>query len=104
MSNASRSRGRSRELRYAEYLEETDGGLARRFESGCFDIVWLRLGERPALIQVKSTVTPYSHFLPADRLRAKEQAAAAGADAFLLWWPKNVGVSKAVLIPSSEWP
>lgn len=103
-ATASRRRGRGRELQYARHLEETEGGLARRFESGCFDIVWLRPGERPALIQCKSTVSPYAHFLPEDRAAAVEQAVAAGADAFLLWWPKGKSVRDARLIPADEWP
>jgi hypothetical protein len=100
-------RGRDRELRYAEYLEKTEGGLARRFESGCFDIVWLRPDEPTSLIQMKSTLTPYAHFGPKDRQEAHQQAWQAGVEDdfyWLVWWPKGVGISKAKVIPSWEWP
>jgi hypothetical protein len=96
-------RGRDRELRYAEYLEKTEGGLARRFESGCFDIVHLKRGVA-ILFQVKSTLTPYAHFGPKDRQEALEQAEQAGVTCALVWWPKGVGLSKAKVIPSWEWP
>ena len=104
MSNASRTRGRARELRYAEHLEEAEGGLARRFESGCFDIVWLRLGHRPALIQVKSTVTPWAHFGPAARAKALAQAEQADAEPVLVWWPKGRNILQAEWIPATDWP
>jgi hypothetical protein len=103
-ATASRRRGRQRELRYAEHLEERYGGLARRFESGCFDIVWLRPGQRPALVQMKSTVTPYAHFGPDERAAAVEQAEQAGAEAVLVWWPKGKSLRSAEWIPASEWP
>jgi hypothetical protein len=100
-----RARGRDRELRYAEHLEKTEGGLARRFESGCFDIVWLRRGKPPTLIQVKSTAGgPWERFGPSARSQALVQAYSAGADALLVHWPKGVGLSKAKVIPSWEWP
>ena len=102
--NASRRLGRQRELRYAEHLEQNVGGLARRFESGSFDIVWLRPGERPLLIQCKSTTTPWKTFGPVERAAAVEQAGLAGADAALLWWPAYRSVRDAQLIPAVEWP
>jgi hypothetical protein len=99
-----RRRGRDRELRFAEYLQEKHGGLAFRMETGCFDIGWLKAECKPILIQSKSTLTPYAHFGPEARRAALEQAARAGAIAWLLWWPKGWGITKAQIIPSTEWP
>jgi hypothetical protein len=104
VSSNGRSRGRARELRYAEYLEQTRGGMARRFESGCFDIVWMQ-PDLTTLIQVKSTSAGAFHsFGPAKRQEAREQAALAGAEAVLVWWPKGRNAAGAEWIASSEWP
>lgn len=69
---------------------------------GCADVVALRDGERPRLIEVKSTSAgPYAGFVPADRADLSFAAKMAGAEAWLVWWPKR---SKPVWIPESEWP
>lgn len=68
---------------------------------GVADVVALKKGHTPHMIESKSTLTPYSHFLPADRQRLSVAAAAAGAEAWLVWWPKH---GKLKAIPESEWP
>lgn len=69
---------------------------------GCADVIALRDGSRPRLIEVKSTAGgPYEHFGPKSRARLSLAARIAGADAFLAWWP-----SRGTLrwIPETEWP
>lgn len=100
-ATASRSRGRQRELLYLAKLI-SEGWVAYRVD-GAGDIVAGKDGTT-MLIQCKSTVSPYAHFLPADRQRVKLEAEVSGWQAFLLWWPRGVGIDKARLIPSSEWP
>lgn len=98
---ASRRRGRQRELSYVQKLTD-EGWVAYRVD-GAGDIVAGRAGYT-MLIQCKSTRHPYDHFLPADRARLSEEARRSGWRAFLLWWPKGTGVSKAQLIPECDWP
>lgn len=101
-ASASRSRGRSRELRYIAHLRDDKGWTAYRVD-GAGDIVAGKDGVT-LLIQVKSTLTPYAHFLPADRQRLREDADRAGWFAALLWWPKGRGLERAELIPEHDWP
>ena len=71
-------------------LLEQEGWLAFRAPAslGCADVVALRAGDRPRLIEVKSIVTnPYEGFRRPDRARLSAAALQAGADAFLAWWP-----------------
>jgi hypothetical protein len=57
------------------------------------------------LIQVKSTAGgPYERFGPEKRGEARAQAALAGADAWLVHWPKGDGLKKARVIVVDEWP
>ena len=52
------------------------------------DLVALRVGHKPFVIQVKGDVAgPYAHFGPAARQALREDAARAGALALLLWRP-----------------
>jgi hypothetical protein len=53
------------------------------------------------LVEVKSTVRPFSHFGPAARESMKAVADLAGATAWLAHWPKN---GELRWIPESEWP
>lgn len=69
---------------------------------GVADVVALKAGEEPLMIEVKSTTAgPYAGFGPADREALSEMAAAAGAKAFLVWWPKR---KPPKWIPEDEWP
>lgn len=99
--NASRKRGRSRELAWIDKRRQ-EGWVAYRVD-GCGDIVE-GLGGITNLVQVKSTVTPYAHFPPADRQALRQEAERSGWNAFLLWWPKGRGIERAELIPSEDWP
>jgi len=68
---------------------------------GVADVVALKLGKKPRMYESKSTLTPYAHFLPADRFALRAAAAMAGAEAILYWHPSR---GKPKEIPSSEWP
>lgn len=69
---------------------------------GVADVVALRAGEKPKLIESKSTAAgPYSHFGPADRNGLSIAAAIAGATAWLAWWPPR---GELRWIPEEEWP
>lgn len=96
-------RGHQRERAVRDKLLKEDWLAFRAPASlGVADVVALRDGSRPRLIEVKSTAKgPYEHFGPADRERLSFAARLAGADALLAWWP-----SRGVLrwIPENEWP
>lgn len=95
-------RGIDRERLVAEYLRDRDWMVVRAAGSfGPADLVALRAGSRPLLVEVKSTISPYSHFPPADRARMKQAAELAGADATLAWWPSR---GSLVFFDSSAWP
>ena len=69
---------------------------------GCADLVALKDGKRPLLVEVKSSAAgPYAHFGPAARKRLTETAELAGADAVLAWWPPR---GKLLWIDSSAFP
>lgn len=95
-------RGHDRERRVVDVLRDEDWFAFRAPGSlGVADVVALREGSRPRLIEVKSTLSPYSHFLPADRKRLSEAAKLCGADALLAWWPAR---GKLRWIAEEEWP
>jgi Holliday junction resolvase len=97
------SRGHDRERAVKAYSIERDWLAFRAPASlGVADVIALKDGERPHLIEVKSTAQgPYEHFGPADRHRLSLAAHMAGAVAVLAWWPSR---GKLVFIPESEWP
>lgn len=102
MSNVSRGHGREREL---VKLLRADGWFAMRAPAslGVVDVLAMRLGDRPRMIEVKSTLGgPYEHFGPADRAELLKAAALAGAAAELCWWPPDGKGPR--FIPSAEWP
>lgn len=103
MTAAGRRRGTERERAVRLHLANDDWLAFRAPASlGCADVVALKDGKKPLLIEVKSTAQgPYEGFGPADRERLRAAAHMAGADAVLAWWPKN-GTLR--MIPSNEWP
>lgn len=82
-------------------LDEGYFALRAPASLGVADVVALKAGEEPMMIEVKSTTTPFAHFGPADREALSEMAATAGARAFLVWWPKR---KQPKWIPEDEWP
>lgn len=94
--------GRARERLVADKLRADDWVVVKGTTYGTCDLVALRDGSRPRLIEVKSTAGgPYERFSPADRAGLLAEAVRAGADAYLAWWPPR---GKLRLIHSSEWP
>jgi Holliday junction resolvase len=98
-----RRRGTQRELAVRDWLRDRNWLAFRAPASlGVADVVALRDGSRPRLVEVKSTVAgPYHGFLPADRERLRLAAELGGADAFLAWWPPH---GELRWIHSNEWP
>jgi Holliday junction resolvase len=95
-------RGRSRELRVADVLR-LEGWVAYRVpQPSAADVVALKAGHAPLLVQVKSTSgSAYERFGPADRRALAHEAIAAGADAALAWWPKG---GPLTIIYGADWP
>ena len=96
-------RGIDRERKVRDLLANDDWLAFRAPASlGCADVIALRAGSRPRLIEVKSTHRgPYHSFGPEDRRKLKLAAELAGATAELCWWPPR---AKPRFIDSSEWP
>lgn len=97
------SRGIQRERQVRRELEAEDWWVTRAAGSlGDADLVALKAGHRPRLIEVKSSAQgPYEHFRPKDRADILFAAEVAGAVAELAWWPPR---GKLRWIPSAEWP
>ena len=95
-----RARGRARELQVVAYYQ-AHGFYVARLARGVADVVALKAGCIPQLVQVKSTSRPYERFGPTDREALRHAAVAAGAEAVLVWWPKGKFLT---LIPSEQWP
>ncbi len=97
------SRGINRERQVRAVLEAEDWWTARAAGSlGDADVIALKDGRRPLMVEVKSTAAgPYSHFLPKDRADLSFAAELAGATPLLAWWPPR---GKLHWIAESEWP
>lgn len=103
MAKADSQRGIQRERDLVSRLKE-EGWFAMRAPAslGVADVVALKAGERPRMVEVKSTSAgAYAGFGPADREALSEVAAAADADAYLVWWPKR---KPPKWIPEDDWP
>lgn len=96
-------RGIDRERKVRDWLQERDWWVCRAAGSlGDADLIALKHGHRPLMVEVKSTAQgPYEHFGPQDRRNLLFAAEMAGADAELAWWPPR---GQLRFIPSSEWP
>jgi Holliday junction resolvase len=96
-------RGIDRERLLKARLEGEDWFVARAAGSlGDADLVALKVGKRPRLIEVKSTAAgPFHSFGPKDRAALLLAAEIAGADPYLVWWPPR---RDPVWIPSHQWP
>lgn len=97
------ARGIQRERAVRDQLANDDWLAFRAPASlGVADVVALKDGRRPRLVEVKSTAGgPYERFGPADRRRLSLAGKLAGADCYLAWWP-----SRGTLrwIHETEWP
>lgn len=103
MTGRSRRFGTRRERQVRDLLAKQDWVAFRAPASlGCADVIALRDGSRPRLIECKGTERgPYHGFPPAARRRLQATAQLAGADALLAWWPPR-GTLR--WIPAHEWP
>jgi Holliday junction resolvase len=94
--------GRQRERQVADKLRSDDWVVVKGTTYGTADLVALRVGSVPMLIEVKSTAGgPYERFGPVDRADLLAESVRAGARAVLAWWPPR---GKLRLISSEEWP
>ncbi len=86
-----------------DVLLSQDYWVARAAGSlGDADLVALKDGERPKLIEVKSTAAgPFHSFGPKDRADLRFAAKVAGASCVLAWWPPR---GKLTWIEESAWP
>lgn len=96
------SRGHDRERAVRDWFIQRDWLAFRAPASlGVADVIALRDGCRPRLVEVKSTTSPYAHFGPADRADLLAAAKLAGAVPLLAWWPSR---GKLRFIHADEWP
>lgn len=101
MSTASKGHGRERQLKKQM---EADGWIVFRAPAslGVCDLMALRSGETPLMIEVKSNDgNAWMHFRWRDRADLLEAAVQAGADAWLVHWPSR---QQPRWIHSSDWP
>jgi Holliday junction resolvase len=101
------SRGHDRERDVRRLLESDDWWVSRAAGSlGDADLIAMKAGQRPRLVEVKSTAGgPYEHFGPKDREALLFAADLAGADPWLVWWPPARGRKTLPRwIHPSEWP
>lgn len=96
-------RGIQRERAVKAWLQERDWLVVRAAGSlGGVDLVALKDGQRPMLVEVKSTASgPFDHFRPAERAALLLAAEMAGGVAVLAWWPPR---GKLRLFGPEEWP
>ena len=97
------SRGTTRERQVRHQLEH-DGWLVIRAAGslGICDLVALKAGESPRLVEVKSDVrSPFNNFLPARRRELAQAAERAGGEAWLCWWPPR---KTPQWIAADAWP
>ncbi len=85
-------------------LLDADGWTvaSRRHLAGPGDVLATKDGERPRLIEVKCTRTPYEHFRREDRLELRDFAAERGLVAELAWWAPRARAHR--LIDEAQWP
>jgi Holliday junction resolvase len=95
--------GHDRERKLAAQLGEDNWFVMRAAGSlGVADLVCLKAGRQPMMLEVKATSRgPFSGFPPADRRELLARAEQAGARAFLVHWPKH---GKPTWYAPPEWP
>jgi hypothetical protein len=97
-------RGNTKEVRTAEWLE-ADGWTvgSRRHIAGPGDLLAIKDGERPRLIEVKAgRGSPYENFRRPDRMELREFAFWRGLVPELAWWPLRA--REPQFIDETAWP
>lgn len=103
MTKRGQAFGHNRE-RKIKALLETEGWFVIRAPGslGFADLVALKAGETPRMIEVKGTTAgPYAGFGPVSRTLLSKAAKQAGAIAELAYWPAHKTLQ---WIAESEWP
>lgn len=100
------SHGAARERKVATEQRE-DGWIVKGTGDahGAVDQIHLKKGETPRCVQVKGSSAkrgPYADFPPEDREILLQEAAKAGAEAWLAWSPPDRKPTR--WIPPIEWP
>jgi Holliday junction resolvase len=97
------SRGHDRERAIRKLMRDEGWVVLRAAGSlGVVDLVALRAGMVPRLVEIKSTAGgPYERFGPRERAQLSAAARQAGAEAWLAWWPPRRPLR---WIPESAWP
>lgn len=97
------SRGTTRERQVRKRLEAEGWVCVRAAGSlGPVDLVIMRCGWTPRLVQIKSDARgPYQNFRPNDRRELAALALRAGATAWLIHWPPR---GEMVWRAAHEWP
>lgn len=95
--------GCKRERQVRQALEAQGWWVARAAGSlGDADLVALKTGETPRLLEVKANEgSPYKTFSRERRMQLRLAARRAGAVAELVHWPSR---ANPVFIPEDEWP
>jgi len=96
--------GHNRERQLADRLRKEEGWYVFRSAGslGVADLIAMHKGRATRFIEVKATKAgPFAGFGPSDRADLLEAAEMAGAQAWLVWWPKY---GKPKWIPPGEWP
>lgn len=69
---------------------------------GAFDLIALKAGERPKVVEVKAGPSRYGNYPPRERAETIAAALQAGADALLAHWKPRA--REPDLIHSDDWP
>lgn len=94
--------GRERERQVAKRLTADGWVVLKGTTYGVADLAAMKAGERPMLVEVKSTAGgAYERFGPADRAKLRAEAGRAGAVAMLAWWPPR---GQLHLLDEAVWP
>lgn len=96
-------RGAQRDRKVRDLLASEDWfAVCARGSHGAADVLAIRAGSTPRVIQVKSTAQgPYERFGPRERAELALAARIGGAQALLAWWPPR---GRLRWIPEEEWP
>lgn len=98
-----RKKGAQKELA-TKRLYEAEGWMVTKAGGslGVADLVCLKAGRTPRIVQVKCSDAPWSNFRPDERLKLRRVAEASGAIPELAWWGPRARTH--ILFEPEEWP